>query len=462
MFYRVKIVVGILLLFASFVVCLSCGDSPGSAQQVTGEVTFAEHIAPIIYKNCTKCHMPGEAGPFTLLSYGDVARRAKLIQYVTENRIMPPWPADPTYSHFANEMYLTNEEINLIKRWVEEGTVAGDTVNLKAPEIINTELNLGKPDLVVKVPRIKIPGNNTDLFAVVKIPYEIPQDTFVRAIEFVCGNKKLVHHMNGHLVQYREGMKKNIRAGKDWVNQDQVNSQHLHKELGILHDDGSYAPMTPSVSNYLPGARFSFYPQEIGGYTMSRKGAFYLNDMHFGPTPVEAYDSSYFKVYFSSKAPQRPVSEFQMGTLGITPVVPELIVPPNTVKTFKIQATMPDDISLVSIVPHMHLIGKKYLAYAVKPSGDTIPLIRIQNWDFRWQYFYMFKHLLKIPRGTTIYVEGVYDNTADNPNNPFSPPREIRERNGSMKTTDEMFQLIVTYVPYQAGDESISLENARP
>jgi hypothetical protein len=110
----------------------------------------------------------------------------------------------------------------------------------------------------------------------------------------------------------------------------------------------------------------------------------------------------------------------------------------------------------------MHLIGKSFLAYAIKPSGDTIPLIRINNWDFRWQYFYQFKTLLKLSRGTIIYVEGVYDNTASNPNNPFSPPKEIREREGSMKTTDEMFQLIITYVPYQVGDENISLENITP
>lgn len=461
MFYRVKkyatlhaIIFGMLLV--------SCGGQSSSTNEVTGPVTFAEHIAPIIYTNCTKCHQQGEAGPFTLTSYHDVAKRAKLIKYVTEHRIMPPWPADPTYSIFANEMYLTDAQINLIKRWVDEGLLPGDTGSLKVPELVSTDLKLGKPDLIVKVPVIKIPGNNTDLFTVMKIPYEITQDTFVRAIEFVCGNKRLVHHMNGHLVQFDPAKKKNINEGKSWVNQNQTQSTKIHRELGLLHDDGTYPALTPSVSNYLPGALFSLYPKEIGGYKISKKGAFYLNDMHFGPTPVDAYDSSYFKIYFSATPPKRPVSEFQMGTLGITPVVPELIVPPNDVKKFTIKATMPDDISIVSIVPHMHLIGKSFLAYAIKPSGDTIPLIRINNWDFRWQYFYQFKTLLKLSRGTTIYVEGVYDNTSSNPNNPFNPPKEIREREGSMKTTDEMFQLIITYVPYQLGDEKISLENVTP
>lgn len=456
MFYRIAFLgAGLWALFY----LVSCGNREKKSAS-SKEITFAEHIAPLIHANCTRCHRQGEAGPFPLVSYTDVSRKAKLIRYVTGERIMPPWPADPSYSHFANEMYLTDEQISLISRWVDEGMKAGDTAALRAPGIASPELDLGKPDLVVQVPRIRIPGNNTDLFTVMKIPYEIPHDTFVRAIEFVCGNKKLVHHMNGHLIQFDPARKKNVNVGKAWVNQDQTSSTRIHKELGILHDDGTYAPMTPSVSNYLPGALFSFYPPEIGGYTMSRKGAFYLNDMHYGPSPVEATDSSYFRVYFSPVPPKRPVGEFQIGTLGVAPVVPDLVIPPNEVKKFTIQALIPSDISLVSIVPHMHLIGKSYLAYAVKPSGDTIPLIRIKNWDFRWQYFYQFEKLLKIPRGTTIYVEGVYDNTAANPNNPFSPPREIRERNGSMKTTDEMFQLIVTYVLYQPGDEQISLKTA--
>jgi len=461
MFYRVKIIQLIFIVFIGLLL-VSCFGQSSSYKEVKGPVTFAEHIAPIIYTNCTKCHQNGEAGPFTLTSYHDVAKRAKLIKYVTEHRIMPPWPADPTYSNFANELYLTDAQINLIKRWVDDGLLAGDTLNLKVPELVGTDLQLGTPDLIVRLPKLKIPGNNTDLFTVIKIPYEIKQDTFVRAIEFVCGNKRLVHHMNGHLVQFDARKKQHINEGKSWVNQDKTQSNQIHRELGLLHDDGTYPALTPSVSNYLPGSLFSLYPKEIGGYKITKKGAFYLNDMHFGPTPIDAYDSSYFKIYFSATPPKRPISEFQIGTLGIVPVVPELVVPPNKVKTFNIKATIPNDISIVSIVPHMHLIGKSFLAYAIKPSGDTIPLIRINKWDFRWQYFYQFKTLLKLSRGTTIYVEGVYDNTALNPNNPFNPPQEIKEREGSMKTTDEMFQLIITYVPYQVGDENISLENITP
>jgi len=203
------------------------------------QVTFAEDIAPIIYKNCTKCHVNGEAGPFNLVTYQDIASKAKLIAYVTQNRIMPPWPAEASYTSFANQTVLSTYEIEIIKSWIYAGMQPGDTANLK-PFVAKQKQKLGKPDLVLKLPYpINIEGNNTDKFLVVKIPYQIAKDTFVKAIEFVPGNKKLVHHMNAHLIQFNKGKKKNIYEGSYWVNQDQANSQTIHKQLGLLHDDGT-------------------------------------------------------------------------------------------------------------------------------------------------------------------------------------------------------------------------------
>lgn len=101
------------------------------------------------------------------------------------------------------------------------------------------------------------------------------------------------------------------------------------------------------------------------------------------------------------------------------------------------------------------------VAYAVTPAGDTIPLIRINHWDFHWQYFHTPATMIHVPAGSTIYVEGTYDNTRNNPHNPFRPPREVRERAGGMRDTDEMFQCILMYVAYEPGDESIRLDTVR-
>ncbi|HNP99634.1 MAG TPA: cytochrome c, partial [Bacteroidia bacterium] len=128
------------------------------------------------------------------------------------------------------------------------------------------------------------------------------------------------------------------------------------------------------------------------------------------------------------------------------------------IETFKTTYHVPEDISIVTVNPHMHLLGKSFKAYAISPNNDTIRIINIPKWDFRWQYFYTFQRILKIPANSVIHVEGIYDNTENNPLNPFHPPQVVSERNGSMRTTDEMFQLIVTWMPYQNGDEMISLE----
>lgn len=422
-------------------------------------VTFSEHIAPIIYKNCSTCHRPGSAGQFPLLSYNDVAKRAKMIASVTTSRLMPPWPADNSYTHFIDEKVLTDSEIELIKRWAEEGAPIGDTSKLPPrPQYVEGSL-LGQPDLVVKMPEVfKIKGNNKDNFMLMKIPFELPHDTFVRAIEFVPGNRKLVHHVNGHLLRYEFEKKKNINDGEKIVDTQEYSVKDAYDKLKLANDDGTYPLLKQSFVNYLPGVLPTKYPPGIGGFVLSRKNAIFLKDIHYGPSPVDTSDASYFNIFFDKEAPTRPTLELQLGTLGVSEITPPLVIPPNEVKTFYTRKVVAMDMSILTINPHMHLLGKVFWAYALTPKGDTIPLIRINKWDFRWQYFYTFKKPVKIPRGSVITAVGVYDNTSANPNNPFNPPQQISERNGSMRTTDEMFQFIITYLPYIPGDENISLE----
>ena len=303
-----------------------------------------------------------------------------------------------------------------------------------------------------------IEGDNSDQFIVVKIPYELAQDTFVKAIEFVPDNRKLLHHMNGHAIQYDDSMKLNLYGGKFIVKYDRSISQHLlYRELDILNDDGSYPYLTSSIVNYLPGSVNTQYPDGIGGISLKKKGHFLLKDVHYGPSPIDTTDQSSINIFFGDKKPERPVLEVMLGTLGASKVVPPLLIPPDQVKTFTTTWTVPADMSVLTLNPHMHLLGKSMLAYAISPNNDTVPLISIPQWNFRWQFFYTFPKMVKLPAGTVIYVEAVFDNTLNNPENPFDPPRTIRERNGSMGTTDEMFQFIITYLPYEDGDENISL-----
>jgi hypothetical protein len=437
----------------------SCDGFQGDSNPYQDEeITFSEHIAPIVYENCTPCHRPGEAGPFKLISHHDLAKRSKMIKEVVETRYMPPWPADKNYSTFLNEWGLAENEIQLIQAWVDQGAPIGDESKIPPRPHFPEGSMLGEPDLVLDMMPYAIEGDNSDQFIVVKIPYELAQDTFVKAIEFVPDNRKLLHHMNGHAIQYDDSMKLNLYGGKFIVKYDRSISQHLlYRELDILNDDGSYPYLTSSIVNYLPGSVNTQYPDGIGGISLKKKGHFLLKDVHYGPSPIDTTDQSSINIFFGDKKPERPVLEVMLGTLGASKVVPPLLIPPDQVKTFTTTWTVPADMSVLTLNPHMHLLGKSMLAYAIIPSNDTVPLISIPQWNFRWQFFYTFPKMVKLPIGTVIYVEAVFDNTLNNPENPFDPPRTIRERNGSMGTTDEMFQFIITYLPYEDGDENISL-----
>ena len=427
------------------------------------QITYSGNIAKIIFTHCTPCHRPGSAGTFNLLTYSDAKNHAKSIELVTRSRFMPPYPADPSYSHFRDEKVMSREEINQVTEWVNNGTPLGDSAQLPLPPQFPDGSIFGKPDLVLHMKNaFFIEGNNKDHFMMMKIPFELPQDTFIRGIEIIPGNKKLVHHINAHLIQYEYNAKKDLATGAWVVNTEQMDKEDAFRKLDLQNDDGSWPLLTPSVTNYLPGVEASFYPPGIGGYRVKRKGILLLDNIHYGPSPVDTTDSTTFNVFYSATPPLRPTTEFILGTSGISEVVPPLVIRPNTVQTFKTQYTVPQDLTLLTVNPHMHLLGKSFLAYAVKPAGDTIPIIRIPQWDFHWQYFYTFNKMLKLEKGTTLYVEGVYDNTVNNPLNPFNPPQVVAERNGSMRTTDEMFQFIITYMPYQDGDELRDLSLKRP
>lgn len=450
-----------IILSLCFAACQSASDK--NTVETTTPATWSKDIAPIIFKNCTSCHRPGESGPFHLLSYADAVKKASLIKFVTQTRYMPPWPADAGYTHFVGERVMTQHDIDLIKNWVDNGLQLGDSASEPKAPVFYTGSFFGKPDLVIKAPKaVQIKGNGTDAFLIMKFPYQMEKDTLLDFVEFVPGQRKLVHHVNGHMISYDNGRSFDYMNGESIHSDTRAQLMEVYGNMHIPYTDKkhpAFPVLTPNVVYYLPGYIPPSYPSGVGGYRMKKNGAFLLNNIHYGPAAIDTVDESYLNVFFRKKPLERVVTETQMGTFGISPIEPAFVIPPNEIKTFHTQTTLSKSISMLSVNPHMHLTGTKFLAYALSPKGDTIPLIRINKWDFRWQYYYTFQHPVKLEAGTTIHVYGTYDNTAQNLNNPFHPPQTITQGNGieSMKTTEEMFQFIFTYMPYRNGDESIDL-----
>lgn len=431
---------------------------------VPDSVVYTEHIAPIIFNHCTQCHRKEGQAPFNLWTFSDVMRKKRTILKVIKENIMPPWPADPHYSSFVGENYLSDVEKETIYRWAEQGYQKGADFRLPEKPNFPSLSNIAEPDLTIYMDSIEVFGNNRDRFLVVKVPGEILKDTFIRSIEFVPGKDQLVHHLNGHLFNFDPEKKNDVFEGTR-VAEVELHPMEYAEEfnaLKLFHDDASKADVVFSAVNYLPGVVGTYYPEGIGGFKLNRKFALVANDMHYAPITETKIDRSHFNIFYSETKPTRPTEELMLGTNGVSAIRPPLNIAPDSILNVRTQYRIDRDISILTVNPHMHLLGTNFLAYALTSNGDTIPLINIPRWDFRWQYFYTFKVMQKIPKGSIIVAEGTFDNTGNNPNNPYNPPREIIERQdldgAGMRTTDEMFQFIITFLDYHEGDEQISLE----
>ncbi len=421
-------------------------------------LTWTGDTAAIVHSKCSPCHNNSKSGHFKLLTLEDLQSKAGMIKYVVEKGMMPPWPADPHYSQFSQELALTADEKEKLLLWIDANCPEGRG-EVKIPEFAHSFY--GNPDMRIAVDPIFIEGDGKDKFLAVKVPLELEQDAYAQCIEFVPGGENLVHHVNGDLIVYDNDKPKDLRAGMNKLPTDgELQGLELFESLGLPYEDGSYPTMVRSAVNYLPGVFPAYYPDELGGISLKKKNIILLNDIHYGGIDHDAWDSSYINIYFRKTPPSRKVQEFQMGTLGISPIEPALVIPPNKISTYHTKYTLPQDISVLTINPHMHLLGKRFWAFAYL-GGDTIPLIRIPRWDFNWQYFYTFTHPIHIPKGYTIVAEGVYDNTSENIFNPNTPPKVVSDNTESMRTSDEMFQFIINFVDYREGDESIDLRHPR-
>ena len=105
----------------------------------------------------------------------------------------------------------------------------------------------------------------------------------------------------------------------------------------------------------------------------------------------------------------------------------------------------------------MHRLGKTFLSFVITPTKDTIHLINIPNWDHNWQEFYRFKKMIKVPKGSVLHAEAMYDNSIRNDENPYSPPKDIMFEWG-MNEDSEMMRLVLLYLPYEVGDENKNLK----
>jgi len=399
--------------------------------------TWTDQIAPIIYDNCTSCHRPGEIGPFSLMTYEEAASWSSMIAYVAEERIMPPWKPDPTYSNFVGEKHLTQEQIDHLSAWAAAGAPLGNPDLVPEPPTFPTGSQLGTPDLVLTMSEAyPLPSDFSDVYRVFVLPTGLTEARDVAAVEFRPGNSSVVHHA---IIAYE--------TSGDGATLDALSPGYGYPSFGDfgVATDGS-------LTGYTPGIGAIAYPTGIGNTLPANANL--LVQIHYAPVVTEEWDQSSINIFFKSE--EDPV-EREVLPMGFSPSdlpygYPSFQILPGAISSFMPTKVLEDDISLINIQPHSHYLGESYHIWAQTLEGVTIPIIRINEWDFNWQGAYTFPNLLRIPAGSTMYCVATFDNTVDNPANPSNPP--VLTTWGE-QSTDEMLLVRMQYVYYEPGDENI-------
>lgn len=407
------------------------------------QVTYATDIADIIYQKCSSCHRPGEIGPMALTNYDEVTSWGGMIQYVTANKIMPPWQTDPDYSSFLGENYLTEQEIALISDWVAAGMPRGnENEEPDFPDFPEGSV-LGEPDLVLEMEEEWLhEGNYQDNYRYFVLPTNLPEDRTIKAIEFRPGNSKIVHH--ALLFEDTEG----IAAAND-----AATPEYGFDGFGSFSGGGIVQTLNQKqFPGYVPGQKPIRFPDGVG--QVLHAGADIVMQVHYAPWPVDEVDKSSINIFFMDETEETKEREVESHIMVPFPSVigEAFLIPANTVKTFHGQYEVEEDISLITIAPHMHLLGLSWEVWLERPDGEIVNLIKIPDWDFNWQGSYYFDRYIVAPAGSIIHGVASYDNTSNNPSNPNNPPQLT---NWGELTTDEMYYLPIGFVEYKEGDENI-------
>ncbi|MEO5643059.1 MAG: T9SS type A sorting domain-containing protein [Bacteroidia bacterium] len=398
--------------------------------------TWATDVAPILYQHCTSCHNPSGIAPFALMTYADAFPNAGDMANDVSSHIMPPWPPDTSYTRFCKERILSQAEIQTIVDWAGSGALPGNLSAAPTPPTYTGVAELTNPDLIAQIPLYTV-NTSTDLYRCFVVPSSNTTTEYITKIEVIPGNRSIVHHV--------------------LIYQDQANTcinlDNADPGPGYTNFGGVGSNTATLVLGWVPGQGMYSLPANMGIQLMANTNLIF--QVHYPGGTFGEVDSTQVRMTFSSG---------NVRDVALNPIINHyssltngpLYIPANTVRTFNAQETVTLDATVISVAPHMHLIGQDITNYAVTPLGDTIPLIRINDWDFHWQGFYNYRQPVHVPYGSVLYAHASYDNTANNPQNPNNPPQAVSLGEA---TTDEMFIVYYAYLPYQLGDEDIVIDS---
>jgi peroxiredoxin len=378
----------------------------GAAQ----DISYSRDVAPILRAKCIPCHRPGGAGPWSMDRHETVWGWSAMMREVLMTRRMPPWHADPAFGAFSPDRSLSIEQARTLVHWIDAGSPrgAGPDPLAEDPPAPAPEWPLGEPDLVIDVPEQSIPAQGAIEYRYVTIPIALDRDAWVRAVDLRPSNTAAMHHAFAFL-QYPERLRD---RQPDWGE-------------GI----------ESFFAGYVPGYDVLPFPDDAGQLVPA--GSSFLLQLHYTALGHDTSDRPRIGLYFHAEPPAREL------VTASAPNVDIVIPPGDPDYRTAASAYLDRDVELVALFPHMHYRGSWMRYEARLPGGERRILLSVPNYRFNWQSLYRLREPLPLPRGTTIFVTGGFDNSQGNPFNP-DHAKEVR---WGLQSWEEMF---IGYFQYTA------------
>lgn len=378
-----------------------------------GAVTYHKDIQKILQDNCQGCHRPNQVAPFSLLTFADAKSWAAEIKEFTRRRQMPPWKAEPGHGEFLDNRRLSDEDIARIAAWADAGAPRGNPRDAPPAREWTDGWTLGKPDLVVKMPeKYTVSATGDDDFRCFVMPTGLTEDRQLVAMEVRPGNSRVLHHVLTFVDTTGKGR--------------ELDAQDPAPGYSAGPGGIGFFP-TGGLGGWAPGNM----PRELppGVYRPMPARSDIVIQVHYHKTGKVEVDQTEIGFYFAKEPRTKQARLFPLTNLAID-------IPPGAARhEVRATLTVPFDAKAISILPHMHLLGREMKVTATLPGGETRSMIWIKDWDYRWQDTYVYKEAFPMPKGTRLEMVAYFDNSATNPLNPNNPPKRVTF---GEQTTDEM------------------------
>jgi hypothetical protein len=369
-------------------------------------VSFSRDVAPILRQNCQACHRPGEAAPFSLLTYQQARPWAKAMKEAVLLKKMPPWFADPHYGKFSNDRSLSQHDIDTLIAWADAGAPEGDPRDLPLQPAYVQGWAIPAPDIVFEFPRtFQIPATGTLEYQKVIVPSGFTEDKWVQFAEARPDDRAHVHHM---ILFVRE-------PGSHWLRGQPAGVFFVAPKVTGDDTDTSALP-SDFLVGYAPGQPPEILPPGQG--KLVKAGSDFVLEIHYTTNGKPGADRSKFGLVFAKERPQTRVLTLSAtnGKFRIPPGDPNYRVD----AAFEVGA----DVKLAGLHPHMHGRGKDFEYRIVYPSGQSQTILRVPRYDWHWQLWYSLASPIALPKGARIECIAHFDNSPNNPDNQ-DPKKEV-------------------------------------